>query len=117
MAEQQEHKAFYCGFECFERYSNRELINEIELKHVVDYICGHLNANYTSNYPYWYDMYTYTSKNFIVLRHRKEKGDLYLLTKLGECVCQNKVIDFLKNSDKKCFCNEGCASVYFKAVF
>ena len=78
---------------------------------------GNLNADYTLNYPYWYDMYSYTSKNLIVLRKRKEKGALKPLTELGECVCQGKVINFLKNTDKKCFCNEGCASVRFKAVF
>ena len=116
MVEQQQ-EASYCELDCFERYSNLESINETELKYVVNYICGNLNADYTLNYRYWYDMYSYTSKNFIVLRHRKEKGNLNPLTKLGECVCQNKVINFLKNSDKKCFCNDGCASVYYKVVF
>ena len=106
-----------CGLDCFEKYSSLELINEDELKQVINYICGNLNADYTLNYPYWYDMYSYTTKNLIVLRKRKENGELKPLTKLSECVCQGKVINFLKNTDKKCFCNEGCALVYFKAVF
>ena len=115
--QQQQQQASYCDLDCFKRYSNFESINEIELRYAVNYICGNLNADYTLNCRYWYDMYTYTSKNFIVLRHRKENGILNPLTKLGECVCQNKVINFLKNSDKKCFCNKGCASVYYKVVF
>ena len=113
---QQQHNVC-CGFHCFQKYSNFELINETELKFAINYICGNLNANYTLNYSYWYDMYSYTAKNLMVLRKKKEKKQEDLLTTLGECICQNKVINFLKNTDKKCFCNEGCASVRFKAVF
>ena len=103
--------------DCFERYSKFELINESELNNVVNYICGHLNADYTLNYPYWYDMYCYSTKSRIVLNHKKQKGDFYPLVKLGECVCKNEVINFLKNPDKKCNCNNGCASVYYNNVF
>ena len=102
---------------CFDNYINFELINESELDVVINYICGHLNEDYTLNYPYWYDMYSYTAKSRIVLNHKKQKGDLYPLVKLGECVCKNKVINFLKNPDKKCNCNDGCASVYYNKVF
>ena len=117
MSEQQLERQYICNeLDCFQRYSNFELLNETELKFAINYICGNLNANYTLNYPYWYDMYSYTSKNLIVLRKRKEKSQ-DLLTKLGKCVCQGKVINFLKNTDKKCFCNDGCASVHFKVVF
>ena len=105
------------NLDCFKKYSNFEPVNETELKFTVNYICGNLNANYTLNYPYWYDMYSYTSKNLIVLRRKKEKGIQNPLTKLGECVCQDKVINFLENEGKKCFCNNGCSSVYFKVVF
>ena len=104
------------SFQCFQKYCKFELVNEEELKLAIDYICGNLNANYTMNYPYWYDMYSYTSKNLIVLRKKKEKK-FKSLTRLGECVCQDNVINFLKNTDKKCLCNKGCSSVYFKAVF
>ena len=102
---------------CFEKYSKFEPVNKNELDVVINYICGHLNANYTMNYPYWYDMYSYTTKTRIVLRHRREHGKAEPLAKLGECVCQGKVINFLKNPDKKCFCNSGCASVYYNKVF
>ena len=104
------------SFQCFQKYIKFELVNEEELKLAIDYICGNLNANYTMNYPYWYNMYSYTSKNLIVLRKKKEKK-IKSLTRLGECVCQGDVINFLKNTDKKCFCNKGCSSVCFKAVF
>ena len=103
------------SYECFQNYISFELVNEIELKLAINYICQNLNAVYTNNYPYWYDMYSYTSKN-LVLRKRKEKN-FKSLTRLGECVCENVTINFLKNTDKKCFCNKGCSSVYFKAVF
>ena len=104
------------SFESFEKYIKHELVNEEELKLAINYICGNLNDNYTINYPYWYDMYSYTSKNLIVLRTKKEKK-LKSLTRLGECVCNGKIIDFLKNTDNKCFCKKGCSSVYFNAVF
>ena len=115
--QQQQQQNFPCRLDSFLKYINFKLINEDELNCVVDYICGNLNAGYNFDYPYWYDMYSYTAKSHIVLRHRKKEGDIYPLVKLGECVCQDKVINFLKNSDKKCFCNNMCASVYFNKVF
>ena len=95
---------------CFEKFVSFQPVNENELNHVVDYICGNLNSSYCLNYPYWYDLYCCTSKNRIVLRHKKRT------TKLGECVCQNVVINFLENSNK-CFCSQGCASLYFNVIF
>ena len=115
--QQQQQQVTYCSLTCFEKYSNFEPVNKTELHYVTNYICGNLVGDYNLNYRYWYDMYCYTTKNYIVLRHKKEKGNLNPVTKLGECVCQNKVINFLKNSDKKCFCSSGCASVYYKVVF
>ena len=103
---------------CFEKYINFQDIDESELKFAINYICGNLNANYTLNYCYWYDMYSYSTKNRIVLNHKKyEQGKLNPVTKLGECVCQDKVINFLQNSNKKCFCNNGCSSLRFNTLF
>ena len=101
---------------CFEKYINFQLMNETELDIVINYICGHLNADYTFNYGYWYDMYSYTTKSKIVLRYRKTRGKDPVV-KLGKCICEEKVINFLKNPDKKCNCSDGCASVYFNKVF
>ena len=101
--QQQQQQNFPCRLDSFLKYINFKLINEDELNCVVDYICGNLSADYNVDYPYWYDMYSYTAKSHIVLRHRKKEG---------ECVCQDKVINFLKNSDKKCLCNDVCISIF-----
>ena len=113
--QQQQYKP--CGLGCFEKYRNFQLINETELDIVINYICGHLNADYTFNYGYWYDMYCYTTKSKIVIRYRKRKGENPALVKLGECICEGEVIDFLKNPNKKCNCSHGCSSVYFDKAF
>ena len=111
--QQQQYKPY--GLSCFEKYTNFQLINESELDIVINYICGNLNAP-TLNYGYWYDMYSYTTKSKIVLRYRKRIG-MEPVVKLGECICEEKVVDFLKNPDKICNCGHGCASVYFDKVF
>ena len=116
VTEERSTKKLCCDLHCFEKYENFEYVNEIELKHVINYICGNLNS-FTLNYHYWYDMYSYTSKNLIVLRKKKEKGCINPSTKLGECVCQGKIINFLENPNKECFCDDGCASLYYKVVF
>ena len=115
--QQQQQRVNYSTLTCFEKYFSFEPVNETELHYVTNYICGNLIGEYNYNYRYWYDLYSYTSKNYMVLRRKKEKGELNPVTTLGECVCQNKVINFLKNKDKKCFCEHGCASVRFKIVF
>ena len=110
---QQQYKTY--GLACFEKYRDFQPINETELDVAVNYICEHLNSP-TLNYGYWYDMYSYTTKSKIVLRYRKRRGGSPVV-KLGECLCQGQVVDFLKNSNKKCNCDNGCASVYFDKVF
>ena len=117
MAEKQQQQQYKTSaLSCFEKYRNFQLINETELDIATNYICSHLNANYTLNYGYWYDMYSYTTKSKIVLRYRKRRGQEPVV-KLGECICEEKVVDFLKNPEKKCNCSNGCASVYFDKVF
>ena len=98
------------GFEEFQAYKNFVCMSEHELKLVVNYICLHLNS-FTKDYQYWYDMYCYTSKSFIVLRWRKEHNMLPT-AKLGEAVCGDKIINFVRN-EHKC----SCSLVYFNAVF
>ena len=99
----------------FEKYRNFEFVNTGELDLIVDYICGNLTLC-RSNYPYWYDMYSYATKTRIVIRHKQEKNEL-AIAKLGQCVCENEVVNFLENENKKCNCEKGCSSVYFNAVF
>ena len=98
------------GFKEFQNYANFVTMTEDELKLAVNYICGHLNS-YSTPYPYWYDMYSYCSKSFIVLRWRRKNG-LIPCAKLGEAICEDKLINFV-NNEHKC----SCSSVYFNAVF
>ena len=99
----------------FTKYRQFKPVNKDELDLVIDYICGNLNSSFC-NYPYWYDMYCYTTKSRIVIRHREHKNETAIAI-LGECVCEDQVINFLKNEANQCNCNKGCASVYFKVVF
>ena len=99
----------------FKKYQNFEFVNTNELDLIIDYICLNLNS-FGTNYPYWYDMYCYTTKSKIVIRFKQEKNELGI-AKLGQCVCKNEVINFLENENKKCNCEDGCSSVYFNAVF
>ena len=100
------------GITEFESYRDFKELSHEELKLAVNYICGNLNST-GCFYPYWYDMYCYTSKTFIVMKMRKKNG-LKELGKLGEAVCNGKIINFLNEKDHF---NCQCSSVYFKAVF
>ena len=100
----------------FDKYRNFEFVNANELDLIIDYICGNLNSWFPSNYPYWYDMYSYATKTRIVIGHKQEKNEL-AVAKIGQCVSENEVVNFLENENKKCNCEKGCSNVYFNAVF
>ena len=100
----------------FEKYRKFEFVNINELELIIDHICSNLNSSFSINYPYWYDMYCYATKSRIVIRHRQEKNEL-AVAKFGQCVCENEVVNFLENENKKCNCEKGCSSAYFNAVF
>ena len=100
------------GTDMFDSYKNLQYLNYDELKLVVNYICAQLNSP-TMNYAYWYDMYSYTSKTFMVIDFRKKSGS-NLVGRLGEAVCNNEIMNFLR--DKSHF-NCSCSSVYCNAVF
>ena len=110
MAQQQQQQPASVRLECFLKYNNFRLVTKSELNQVMDYINSNLSVA-TNKYEYWYDMFNYCIKNYIVLAFKEKNNQFPLLKTLGECVCQDKVINFLKNTDKKCFCDEGCASV------
>ena len=76
--QQQQQQNFPCRLDSFLKYINFKLINEDELNCVVDYICGNLSADYNVDYPYWYDMYSYTAKSHI----EKKKGNVFVKIKL-----------------------------------
>ena len=98
------------GFKEFQDYANFVCMSEDELKLAVNYVCGHLNS-FGIDYRYWYDMYCYISKSFIVLRWRRDH-ELLPCAKLGESVCENKIINFVKDKHD---CS--CSSVYYNVVF
>ena len=60
-------------YDLFKKFEKKEYISVEDLPQICDYICGNLN-NWTPNYHYWYNMYSYTSKAYIVCRWREEKG-------------------------------------------
>ena len=93
----------------FKKFKNEEYVSKNDLTQIADYICGNLN-NWTPNYHYWYNMYSYTSKAYIVCRWREERGH-QPITKWGEAICKNNLIDFFQDkTHQKC----ECSSVYYK---
>ena len=51
-------------------YENGEYLTKAQLKLATNYVCGYLN-NPDVYYRYYYDMYCYISKSFIVCRWKK----------------------------------------------
>ena len=101
------------GFEQFESYKYLQNLTFDELKLAVNYICSNLNSYPCYNYHYWYDMYSYTSKTFMVMQWRKERV-FKKVGRLGEAACNGVIVNFLKEKEHfKC----GCSSVYYNAVF
>ena len=98
-------------YESFKKYESGELLTESELKFVANYVCGYLN-NPVLNYKYYYDMYSYKSKSFIVYRWKNEHG-YKPFAKFGEAICKDKLVNFLKDDEHK---NYSCSSVYYNAV-
>ena len=93
----------------FKKFENEEYVLKNDLVQITDYICGNL-INRTPNYQYWYNMYSYTSKAYIVCRWREERGYLPI-AKWGEAICKNNLINFFQDkTHQKC----ECSSVYFR---
>ena len=93
----------------FKKFENEEYISIEDLPQISDYICGNLN-NWTPNYHYWYNMYSYTSKAYIVCWWREERGRKPI-AKWGEAICNNKLVDFfIDKSHQNC----SCSSIYLK---
>ena len=98
----------------FQRYIDFEYITFDQLTLVANYICGNLNSP-SFIFPYWFDMYCYTSKSFQVLALRKSKGEEEPRAKLGEAVCTGgEIVNFVKNKEHS---NCHCSHVFYKAVF
>lgn len=87
-------------------------VNRSELLIANNYICGQLNS-YRTHYTYYYDMYSYATKCFIVLEWKKKKN-YNQIPRLGEAICNDQLVNFLKDDKhKKC----DCSSVYYNTVF
>ena len=56
----------------FKKFENEEYVSKNDLAQITDYICGNLN-NWMPNYQYWYNMYSYTSKAYIVFSGEKKE--------------------------------------------
>ena len=101
------------GYECFKKYESGEFLTKSELKFAVNYMCGYLN-NPGLNYRYFYDMYSYISKSFIVCRWKKNHSGYAPIAKIGEAICKiAKMVNFLKDDEHK---NCSCLSVYYDPV-
>ena len=60
-------------YDLFKKSEKKEYVHINDLPKINDHIWLNLN-NWTPNYHYWYNMYSYTSKAYIVCRWREEKG-------------------------------------------
>ena len=100
------------GYIKYLKYKNAEYLTKDELKLVADYVCGYLN-NPGVNFRYYYDMYSYISKSFIVCRWKKQNG-YKPLVKIGEAICKDTLVNFLREKEHK---NCMCSSVYYNTVF
>ena len=61
------------GLDAFDSYKYLQNLTYSELKLAVNYIWAQMNSP-CLNYAYWYDMYCYTSKSFMVMDWRKKEG-------------------------------------------
>ena len=93
----------------FEEFESGKYVRLEDLKFMTDHICGNVNSC-TPNYHFWYNMYSYSSKAYVVCRWRQSKG-LSSVAKWGEAICSDDLIDFFKDPKHK---NCSCGSVYYK---
>ena len=76
-----------------------------------DHICLNLNSPPRLGYKYFYNMYSYIKKAFIVCNWKEKNGYKEILSKLGEAICNDQLVNFFVNDEhKKC----SCSSVYYK---
>ena len=59
------------GLDAFDSYKSLQNLDYSKLKLAVNYICAQMNSS-CLNFAYWYDMYTDTSKSFMVISWREK---------------------------------------------
>ena len=97
------------AYNCFKKYERKEFLTKIELEYADDYVCLNLN-NPSFGYKYFYNMYTYIRKSFIVCNW-KEKNGYNILSKFGKAICNDRLVNFFENEEHK-HCSR--SSVYYK---
>ena len=89
----------------YRAYKEGHYIHEIGLCKVVSYICGQ-PISWSPNRSFWEDEFNEVSKLFIV-RKWKRKRSLPLLAKKGDPICNDKLVNVLKDENHKdCFCSK-----------
>ena len=89
----------------YKAYKEGRYIHEIGLCKVVNYISGQL-ISWSPNRSFSEDKFNEVLKLFIVCKW-KRKRSLPLLTKKGDAICNDQLVNFLKDEKHKdCFCSK-----------
>ena len=100
------------GFQVFQNFESEKYVHLDDLKRLANYICRNLNSDGCLNYKYWYHMYLYSSKAYIVCKWRQSKG-LQPVAKCRKAICENNLVNVFKEHKD---CRKGCGSVYYKYI-
>ena len=92
-------------FEEFQKFKNKEFLNENELAMAEDYIYFHLLNDYD-------DLLMYAYSNCIT----KKSNNLEIKTKLGEVICNNNLVNFIEDINHQ-FPTCTCGSTYGNVIF
>ena len=95
------------AYDCFKKYERKESLTRSELEYAVEHVCLNLN-NPSIGHKYFYNMYSYITKSFIVCNW-KEKNGYDIVSKFGEAICNDQLVIFFENEEHK-HCS--CLSVY-----
>ena len=86
-------------------YKQGHCIHEIGLCKVVNHILGQL-ISWSPKRSFWEDEFNEVSNLFIVCKW-KRKRSLPLLAKIGDAICNDQLVNFLKDEKHKdCFCSK-----------
>ena len=88
----------------YKAYEKGHYIHESCLCKVVNYICGNL-VSWSPN-RFWLDEYNAVSNLYIVCMWERDRG-LPLLAKKGDTICNDQLVNFLKDEKyKDYFCSK-----------
>ena len=80
------------NYQIFKDFENGKMIYHDEFNKLSNYLCGHINADYSPNRGYYYDFYNLFLHIQIVTRWRVKKGRVNG-AKLGERICYREYSD------------------------